>query len=180
MLDHTLIRRYVVAIHGLAAQAGLVARVHEELARLQLALTSDPRPLAVIRHPGISADEKRELLVRLTGKEPSAPTLGFIDVLLQKERTEVLVGAADAFAAVADEAQGVVRARVEVAWEPDADQRERLTRALSALVGAPVVAEYSQAPDVIGGARVRVAGRVIDGSLDGRLTELTGWVAAAE
>ncbi len=179
MIDYSLIRRYISAVHDLAAQADVVGRVQEELARLQVAALDDERLMMVLRHPEISAEEKRSLLLRLSGDDPTQITTGLISLLLEKERVDVLLGAGDVFTQLADAARGVVRAQVEVAWVPDDEQKQRLEEALSRLVGAPVVADFELAPDVIGGARVRVAGQLIDGSLQGRLEALVDHVGAA-
>ncbi|NSW55531.1 MAG: ATP synthase F1 subunit delta [Armatimonadetes bacterium] len=178
MIDHTLIRRYIAAVYDLSVKSAQVEMVGEELARLQLAINSDPRLQGVLRHPEITPKEKTEILERIAGNPPSEIVRGLISVLLEKKRTEVLKGAADAFAALTDAARGVVRAHVEVAWEPDSAQKERLELALSRLVRAPVVTEYHLIPEVIGGARIRMAGRLIDGSLAGHLTRLAEQVSA--
>jgi len=169
MIDHTLVRRYIAATHALAAQADEVDRVQEQLGRLQQAAKTEPLFLPMLRHPDISLDDKRAVLLRVAGAQPSRVVAGLLDLLLEKERTEVLLAAADAFTQVADEAKGVVRAHVEVAHEPTEAQKQRLETALSRLAGAPVVTEYLTAPEVIGGARLRIAGRLIDGSLAGHI-----------
>jgi F-type H+-transporting ATPase subunit delta len=179
MIDPTLIRRYAAAIYRLAEEAGQVEVVREELARLQLAATSDSRVLAILRHPGIGGEQKRQFLLQVAGGSPTPITAGLLTLVLEKDRAEVLLGICDVFTELADEAAGRVRARVEVAWEPDEEQKERLVAALSRLVGAPVVAEYVLTPEVLGGARVHVAGRRIDGSLAGRLEEMVSQVSAA-
>lgn len=178
MIDHTLIRRYIAAVYELAVKGAQVEQVGEELARLQYAVNSDPRLASILSHPEVSAQEKGEILLRVAGDAPSEIVRGLVSVLLEKKRADVLKGAADAFAGLADAARGVIRAHVEVAWEPDSVQKERLEVALSRLVRAPVVAEYHVVPEVLGGARVRLAGRLIDGTLDGRLVRLSEHVAA--
>ncbi|MCE5218264.1 ATP synthase F1 subunit delta [bacterium] len=179
MIDRTLIRRYVAAVYRLAADAGQVEPVREELARLQEAVTRDPRTLEVLQHPGITVAEKRDLLRKVAGEAPSTTVAGLLDVLLEKHRAEVLLGASDVFTDFADEDAGRVRAFVEVAWEPDAEQQQRLQSALARLVGRPVVAEFKLVPEILGGARVHLLGRVMDGSLQGWLQEMVGRIATA-
>ncbi len=179
MNDRSLTRRYVAAIHQLAVTAGEVEPVRTQLGRLQAAVTADPRLLQVLRHPEVSVAEKGELLTRLAGPETCALVAGLIQVLLEKERVEVLLGARDCFTELEDEAAGVVRAYVAVASEPAAEQQQRLAAALARLLGMPVVTEFHLDPAVIGGARVRVAGRVIDGSLGGQSDRLAEHLRAA-
>lgn len=170
--NRALTRRYVGALYQLAAQAGETAQVREALLRLQTAARADARFADILRHPEVAREDKRALLLSLVGPEPSALIAGFLDVVLDKGRPEALPAAADMFTELADEAAGVVRAHVEVAWEPDEAHKTRLREALSRVVGAPVVTEFHHVPEVIGGARVRMAGRVIDGSLSGKAQRL--------
>ncbi len=179
MIDRSLIRRYVAAVHRLAQQEGKVDVVRGQLMRLQEAVTADPRTLRVLGHPDIAAADKRALLLAVVGEAPAEIVRGLIDVVLEKERVEVLQGAADVFIELADEAAGVVRASIEVAWEPDEALRQRMQEGLTRLVGAPVVIDYHLRPELIGGARVHVGGRLIDGSLSGRLGQMLDQVQAA-
>lgn len=172
MTDRSLIRRYVAAVHGLAEEAGEVEAVRGQLARLQAAFGADPRVSAVLRHPQVPEVEKRELLLRLAQADPQGLVAAFVDVLLRKDRAEILEGAAEVFGDLADEAAGVIRARVTTAWDPDPERRQRLEAALSRLVGAPVVADYEVSQDVLGGARVAIRGQLMDGTLAGRLAQM--------
>jgi len=178
MIDRSLIRRYVAAIYRLAERDGQIDVVGRQLERLQAAAVHDERTLRVLRHPDITVADKRSLLWAIAGEPPSELVRGLIDVILQKERVDILLGAADAFVQLADEAAGVVRATIDVAWEPDEGRKTSLQQALSDLVGAPVVAEFRLQPELIGGARVRVAGRLIDGSLRGSLDNMLDQIRA--
>jgi F-type H+-transporting ATPase subunit delta len=178
MIDRSLTRRYVAAVHSLAAEAGQVDLVRDELGAVQAALQADERLLALLRHPNVALADKRDLLLRLVGPQPSRILAGLVDVVLSKKRPEALLGAADIFIELADEATGVVRARVEVVVMPTPDQQARLRAALARLLGAPVVTDFAVAPEILGGARVRVGGRLIDGSLSGGLDRLSAGLRA--
>lgn len=64
-------------------------------------------------------------------------------------------------------------ARVESAAELDAKLRERLAAQLQKIYGRPVAAEFRVNPALIGGVRVRIGSDVWDGSVSGRLRELS-------
>jgi F-type H+-transporting ATPase subunit delta len=180
MIDRSLIRRYVAAVHELAEETGEVEAVRGQLERLQTAIRSDPRVSVVLRHPQVPEDEKRDLLLRLAQADPQGLVGAFVDVLLRKDRAEVLEGAAEVFGDLADEAAGVIRARVTTAWDPDPERRRRLEAALSRLFGAPVVADYETAPEVLGGARVAIRGQLMDGTLAGRLAQMARQVGGEQ
>jgi len=64
-------------------------------------------------------------------------------------------------------------ARVESAAALEAGLRERLTARLQAIYRRPLAAEFRVNPELIGGVRVRVGSDVWDGSVAGRLRELS-------
>ncbi|MBI5395312.1 MAG: F0F1 ATP synthase subunit delta [Verrucomicrobia bacterium] len=64
-------------------------------------------------------------------------------------------------------------ARVESAAELDAALRGRLTAQLQQIYRRPVAAEFNVNPELIGGVRVRIGSDVWDGSVSGRLRELS-------
>ncbi len=64
-------------------------------------------------------------------------------------------------------------ARVESAAELDAGLRERLTAQLQKIYRRPVAAEFRVNPELLGGVRVRIGSDVWDGSVSGRLSELS-------
>jgi len=63
-------------------------------------------------------------------------------------------------------------AEVHVAAPLTAQQRRRLTTALTAAYGHDVHLNIVLDPQVIGGISVQIAGEIIDGSMAGRLAEL--------
>jgi F-type H+-transporting ATPase subunit delta len=63
--------------------------------------------------------------------------------------------------------------RVESAAELDAGLRGRLLAQLEQIYRRPVAAEFHVNPALIGGVRVRVGSDVWDGSVSGRLRELS-------
>ncbi len=65
--------------------------------------------------------------------------------------------------------RGAKRAVVEIAVPLTAEQEARLAEALEQLLGAPMVIEQQNNPEIIGGLRVIVDDTVIDNTLRGRL-----------
>jgi F-type H+-transporting ATPase subunit delta len=63
--------------------------------------------------------------------------------------------------------------RVESAAELDGPLRGRLMAQLQRIYGRPVAAEFQVNPGLIGGVRVRIGSDVWDGSVSGRLRELS-------
>lgn len=128
--------------------------------------------------PRIPVEEKREALREVLG--PGAPErfLRFLFVILEKRRQRAIPDIADAYDALLDERAGRVHAAVSVPFEPEEELRDEIAEALERMLGRTVVLHVRRDPDLIGGARIRVGDRVMDGSLRRRLEDLRAELAA--
>ena len=106
------------------------------------------------------------------GPSASPKTLKLMELLIDKKRFGLLPTVAAEFGRLADEARGLVRAQVRAAAELSPAESERLQAALGALSGKRVAVSVSAAPELLGGAVVRMGDWVIDGSIQGRLRRL--------
>jgi F-type H+-transporting ATPase subunit delta len=82
------------------------------------------------------------------------------------------------YARLAARRRALLIAEVHVAAELSADQRGRLTAALSAAYGHDVHLNVVLDPEVIGGMSVRISDELIDGSMATRLAALRRKLAA--
>lgn len=120
----------------------------------------------------ISEREKRRAIDALT-EDMQASTRNFLKVLSDNGRTEVLEEVALRYEDLVEEHLGRVEVRlttaVELSEEALGRVKERLGRILE---GKEVMLETDVDPNILGGAVFRFDGRMIDGSVRGRLRGL--------
>ncbi|HVE13243.1 MAG TPA: ATP synthase F1 subunit delta [Elusimicrobiota bacterium] len=167
--DRVLSRRYAKALYASAEAHGEQERVSAELSKVYRALL-DRMP--VLKHPGVSAAEKKALVRRVAGDGAGPRLVRFLDLLIDKKRIALLPTLAQDFAAVFDERRGIVNAVVRAAAELSAAETEALKASLSKVSGRTVRLDVKTAPDLLAGAVVRMGDWVFDGSLKGRLKRL--------
>lgn len=164
-------RRYARAAFELAQQDGdlqLWRRRLESVAEL-LAL---PELKAVLANRGVSLETRTELLREAAGRRIDAEALNLAVLLLENRRVDAAADVLADFDALADEAEGRVRARAVTAVELGEDERRRLEQDLAARFGGKVRLETDVDPDILGGLVLRIGDRLVDASVRTRLQQL--------
>lgn len=160
-----------IAAFTVAQADGSLDRVEEELFRFERAVESNPSLQMTLTDPALVSAGKAALmkdLVAATAAPVTTAVLTHVAANLRGRRVDAAITALSTLAAAQRER---VVAHVRVAVELDADQRERMTRALARLTGRDVRLNIAVDPTVIGGASVRIGDDVIDGTMVTRLTQ---------
>lgn len=167
-----VVRRYAEALFELAASQGLKDRVLADLTALHEVLATDRDLASRLFNPLVQRGEKKKLVESslLPGRHPFVARL--LLLLVERRRETVLRGLLDGFVRAVEEAEGVVRARVESAVAMDAAETDSMRSRLESATGRRVVLEAAHRPDLIGGIRLTVGDRVLDASLARRIERI--------
>jgi F-type H+-transporting ATPase subunit delta len=162
--------RYAGALYGLARKHGAVDAVSKDVAAIAAEMAKDATR-HVILNPRVEREAKRAQLDPVLASAHQL-TKNFVNLLLDKNREEVLRGLADGWKRLALEERGAAEGRVESARPLERAEIERLSAALSKTIGRTLVLENKIVPSLVGGARVFAQNRMIDWSVAGRLESL--------
>lgn len=168
-------RRYARALFALARETDSVDSVRAELGALAQVLDENHEVRNAVFRPLHPSAERRAVLQSLCDQLGSSATVrNFCAFLVDQRRVIEFQAVCDAFAELADQAAGRVRARVVSASPLSDAQQERLRRALSARTGRNVELDVALDRALLGGAVASVGGLVFDGSLRTQLEQLRG------
>jgi F-type H+-transporting ATPase subunit delta len=166
-------RRYARALFALAREEGRIEELRRELDGLGELLAGSAELRHAILRPLLPGAARRRLLRALCERLGASDTLRrFCSFLVDQRRVIELEAIRVAYAALADEAAGRMRARVVSASPLSDAQRERLRRALAARTGCELELEVVTDETLLGGAVASVGGVVFDGSLRTQLEQL--------
>jgi len=173
-----ILLRYARALHELAAASGQAERVEGELEVVALQFREHPELRAQMANPRLSRGDKRAILTGLLQSLALDEPIGDLVrrtllLLVDRGRASILHGLADVYETVAMEAAGRVRARVETARPLDDELRARLVAQLETVTGRQVELAETVEDSLLGGMRIFLGSRMIDGSVRGRLESLT-------
>lgn len=167
--DRVLALRYAKALFMAAQEKGEEARVQADLAGSHGVLLDC---LPVLRHPRVSAADKKKRLSEVLGGRVSQTTLRFLELLIDKKRFDLLPFVSAHFGRLIAEKNNLVKALVRAARPLSAQAQERLKRGLQEFAGKNVELEVREDPEIIGGLVVRLGDWVMDSSLRGQLRRL--------
>jgi len=167
----TIARPYAEAAFKLADESGKLAEWSAALANLA-AVAADERLRAAVGDPNLSAAQVAGLFLSILAGKLSGEAENFVRVLAENGRLDVLGQVRDQYEALKNEREGVVEAEVVSAFEMDKAQVADLVARLEKKTGRKVKARVSVDRELIGGVKVVLGDKVIDGSARAQLGAL--------
>lgn len=162
--------RYAGALYGLAKRTGALAEVSRDVERIGRELAA-PATRAILLNPRSDARKKRAALAEpLASMHPL--TQNFVHLLIDKRREAVLGSLAAAFRRRTLDERGAVEGIVESARPLSEAELETIAKTFGPRLSRELVLANKIVPELVGGARVLAANRMIDYSVQGRLEGL--------
>ena len=168
----TTSREYAEALFELAVQAGVTKETSEGLETVVSALLQTPEYRALLASPAIGKEERLAALDEtFRGKIPDI-LLAILRMMVSRGQISALNGMARDYEELArgyrGESMAVVTSAVPLKEVETVVLRSKLEKKL----GRQIVLQCRVDPELIGGIRVEVDGRVIDGSIRNKLEEI--------
>ncbi len=170
MAEKVSARRYAQAVFELDDKEHIAER-QAELEKVAN-LGKDAIIIAYLENPKIHFEDKSRLLRERLG-DVAPMMLNLVYLLITRKRLNILPEIAAEFKRLVDDYNGIERAEVTTAVPLDDEARRNLSKKLGDIIGKKVVIEPEYVdPSLIGGVVVRVAGKLMDGSTQGKLEAL--------
>ena len=167
----TVARPYAEAVFRLADGAGALAKWSQMLAELAQ-VSADARVRGAVADPKLSDAKVAGLFISILSGKLTGDAENFVRVLAENGRLNLLPEMREQFEALKNEREGVVEAEVQSAFELTQEQVGDLVSRLEKKFGRKVKARVSVDKALIGGVRVVVGDKVIDGSARAQLGAL--------
>ena len=168
----TTSREYAEALFELAVQGGVTKETSEGLETVVSALLQQPDYRALLASPAIGKEERLAALdTAFRGKIPEI-LLAILRMMVSRGHVSALTGMARDYEELARGYRGESLAVVTSAVELKEAETVALRQKLEKKLGRQVTLRCQVNPDLIGGIRVEVDGRVIDGSIRNKLEEI--------
>ena len=167
----TVARPYAEAAFKLADASNALGKWSEILAELAL-VAQDERVRAAIADPSRSDAQVAGIFISILAGKLTAEGENFVRVLAENKRLELLPLMHEQFEALKNEREGVVEAEVQSAFDLTKAQLADLVQRLEKKTGRKVRTQVRINQDLIGGVRVILGDKVIDGSARAQLDAL--------
>lgn len=181
MAEHgTIARPYAQAVFELARADGQLAPWAQFL-DLAAVLVTEPGVNRVLLTPGADLGRLAGIITDLCREQLGGPALlsgerspgaNFLKLLVEKQRLGALPDIAARFQVLKAEAENTLEVTLTTATGVTAEQQARIEESLKKRFGRQIRLTVQQDPQLIGGARLQVGDRVIDGSVRTGLDKL--------
>ncbi|MEC9488528.1 MAG: ATP synthase F1 subunit delta [Halanaerobium sp.] len=171
MIANEIADRYSLALYELAREQGRLEEVRQELDEI-VSLVLETELKDVLFHPQIEESSKRKIINSAFAGEIDQYLLNFIYLLVDKQRIFFLPEIANRFNERFKREQEIVDVEAASASELTTEQKDSLEKKLHQLLNKQVNINYQILPDLIGGLRLQIGDRVIDGSIQYHLKQI--------
>lgn len=165
---------YAEALFALALEAGQVREYSEALDIVLNLMNENPEYLDFLASPDIPRQERVDAVENVFGGSIPETVVSFLCLLCDRGRIHTLKDCISDYKKLSDAADGVSTAEVISAVELAENEKAALKSKLEALCGHKIELDCSVDESLIGGVKVTVDGKVIDGSVKQKLHELKG------
>jgi len=173
MANETVARRYALAVFQLADEAKAVEAVGKDLRVIGDAIYDDATTKGFFLSPVIDRKEKERLLSGAFADKAHEIALNTLLLLVRKRREALLPEIVRQYGDLQLQARGEDSLTVTSAKQLSPDELRSLVSRLEKLYGKKFSVTQSVQPNLIGGVRIMMGDRRIDGTVEGRLEELT-------
>ena len=163
---------YGSALFQAATETGRTALITEEADALLGILDEAPDLLELLNTPAIAAVTKKEVITSIFEGHICDELLNFLCILIDKGRTRHFAKIIGTYKEMLNKAEGFSSGKI-LSVEPLSEGRlKRFEEETGKLLKLNVKLENLLAPDLIGGVKVFIDGKVIDASIKSRLKDL--------
>lgn len=158
-------RAYARALFDLATAAGAIDEADQGFKAIADAVRSSVDLREVLSDSAIPSDKKLAIMSELFAGVPSPEAVAIASVVLQREGIAAVKEVHSEFVELCEAERGIVITEVTTAVPLSDAVRKTLIDKLTSLIGKPVSLRELVDESILGGIRINVAGRVLDGTL---------------
>lgn len=172
MVNETLARRYAAAIFSLAQAGNAVDRIGTDLEGVSSAIERDELAREFFVAPVVQRDVKERVITASFGGRIHEVALHSVLLLVRKRREALLPAIVSEYRKMELQARGEEPLTVTTARDLDFNELAAMVERLERLYKKKFDVKLVVNPKVIGGVRILMGDRRVDGTVSGRLENL--------
>jgi F-type H+-transporting ATPase subunit delta len=171
---------YALTLFELASLADSVDPTDESMVAVVSAVRGNLDLREALTDSSVPAETRRAVLRDIFGPSVSPEALAIVTLIADRGQVSILGDVAKRFREIAEAERGIIVAEITTAIALDDAQRASLSDNLAGTLGSPVSIRETVDASIVGGIIVKVAGRVLDGSVASQLESVRRTLATAQ
>lgn len=164
--------RYAKSLLSLAIEQKVLDAAYNDMKLIDDTCDQNPDLQALLRSPVIKGDKKQAVMNAIFASKLSPITAGFIKLIIQHRREDVLHEIADSFVKQYKAHKNIGVAEIITATPLKADIKAKILEQLRKQEGREMEIIEKIDPSLIGGLVVRIGDKQFDGSISRKLNDL--------
>ncbi|MBU5293079.1 F0F1 ATP synthase subunit delta [Anaerosalibacter bizertensis] len=165
-------KRYALALFETGLELDKIEEFKNEISFISKVLEKEPDLEAVLIHPKITKDEKKNLVDSLFKGSVSQELLNFLYVIIDKRRERYIREIDSYYHYLYNEEKNILEATAITAVPMDRKAEDKLKIILSNKLGKNIVLKNVVDKEVVGGVMLKVENKIIDGTVKGQLESI--------
>jgi F-type H+-transporting ATPase subunit delta len=169
MSAYRIARRYAEAVIELAEDQKQSERLASDLELIQKSMKESVELQSFLKSPVISKEKKRAVLSELFKARVSTSAFGFLNLLVEKGREDVLESILVEYFKMHDDQLGIMTLELRAGVDMTIDQQNKIAKRFEELTRKKIRVVFSVDKQLKGGFVARVGDTVYDGSVSRQL-----------
>lgn len=165
-------RLYGASLYDLAAEEGLEEKIGEQMGEVRTLFLENPLYVKLLSQPSIPLPRRKEMIEDALGRQAERYLVNFLKLLCDKGILREYPECCEEFTRRFDWDHDIARASVTSAVELTPAQTQALQAKLEKISGKRIMLTQILDPSVVGGLRVELEGKSLDGTVKSRLLGL--------
>lgn len=171
--------RYASALFDAGKDLDKVSEFYEELKLLREVFKEEEKLIQILSHPKISKNEKKDLIKNIFQNQVSQELINFLYILIDKKREKNILEIIKVYEDLYYDYEGVLRVMATTASLMKEDSKNRLSKVLEEKLNKKILIKNKVEEDIIGGVKLEIEGKLIDGTIKGKLDAMAKLFKAA-
>lgn len=165
---------YGDALFELAVEHQMTDQLYEEAGAVKKLLLGNENLNQVMAHPGINRQDKTEMMVKILDGRVSKEMVGFLRIILEKDRYSETKAMLDYFEARVKDYKKIGVVYISTPMKVKEIQKKQIEEKILATSPYETLeCHYSVEPELMGGMVIRIKDRVVDSSLKTQLEHMS-------
>lgn len=166
-------RVYGGSLYDLAAEEQLTGRIMEQMNEIRDIFRENPEYLKLLSEPSIPKTDRTGLIENAFGAQAERYLVNFMKLLCERNILREFSGCFEEFTRRYNAEHGIAEAVVTSAVALSDGQMEALKARLEKISGKKVSLVQKKDPSVLGGLRVELDGKQLDGTVQSRMSGIS-------
>ncbi len=163
-------RLYGDSLYDLAVEAGAGEEMHEQCSEIRRLFWENPEYVRLLSEPSIDIKERQGLIEEAFGETAHRYLLNFLKLLCERDLLREFGGCCEEFDRRYNADRNISEAVATSAVELTGEQKSALKAKLEQMSGHIVNLICRTDPSIIGGLKVELDGKALDGTIKSRLS----------